>query len=154
MPTKHKPELHQPALDLIQTVYTAHQAGAGALSLLELARTFSGSLSAADEEKLRQRGNLELAKTDAGGGTFRNEGAEVTRKDGEVTVSIPPLIQGNYTASPEACKLAFDGNHTILGKVKIVIVTVTAKLRSVSIDQREIFVDTDKDQGDLRIIHG
>jgi hypothetical protein len=152
MATKNKPELHQPALQLIADVLAAHKAGQGELSLLALALTFSSSLSDDDKAKLEQRGAVKLERVNDAGGKFSNQGPKIEREEGSVKVTIPDTLKGTYTASATECKLSFNSGNTISGKKS----GLQAKLKSVKVDQTIIFADTDApfDLGDTRIKHG
>jgi len=154
MPTQNRPDLHDEALALIAKVHGIHQAGSGKLSLEALAIAFGADLSPEDLAALRQRGDISFTKVDAAGGTFQNSGDEIKRQQGNIKVTVPPLIEGTYTASALTFVLKFDQDHTIRGSTKILGFTVTVKVKSVLVDQKKIFVDSTIDQADLTINHG
>lgn len=146
---KSKPELHQPVMDIIASIYAAHTNGGGELSLENTVRLFAPDLTAEDAALLAVRGNIQIVPIDATSGTFINKGKEVKVSRSGITVTVPAQLSGNYASSADAFRLVFQPLYSIEGGMLF----IKAKLEAIAADSRTLTVNLSNNSFDQYIVH-
>ena len=150
MPTRHMPEVHEPALMLIRQVRESHAAGSGSLSLSDLVGMLPTKLAEDNLARLRQRDQLLLTAQGADGGRFRNDGPEIVTQQAGISTTVSEVVSGAYALLPDGFSLLFDADHSIMGRFFL----ISVRLESISVDERTIRIDGTGSLGDLTIVHG
>jgi hypothetical protein len=145
----YRPDLHEPALQLIRRIGEEHATGAGQIGLLEIVQLFGATLKPDEEAKLRKRGDVLLRSETESGGRLENRGGEVKFSKSGVTVTVPSLVAGTYRSRPDGVHLAFDRESTIYGGVLFFRV----KLEEIRVDEERIEIHMSDDAYDQSIIH-
>ena len=154
MPSTHKPELHEAALQLIGQVYAAHQLGSGEIPFLTVAVLFGIALSDEERERLAARGAFHLDKKSETGGLFFNQGPEEKWERDGVRINVPASIGGTYASSPTVVQLDFTPASSIKVAVRFGPFWIGDRIQAVRVDQKVIFVDLAKGSDhDQTIVH-
>jgi len=146
---QYRPDLHEPALQLIRRIVEEHAAGAGQIGLLEIVELFGATLKPDEEAKLRERGDLLLRPETEARGRFENRGREVKFTKSGITVTVPSLVSGTYRSRPDEVQLVFDRDSTIYGGVLFFRV----RLEEIRVDEERIDVHMSDDAYDQSLIH-
>jgi hypothetical protein len=147
--SQYRPDLHEPALQLIRRIVEEHAAGVGQIGLLEIVELFGATLKPDEEAKLRKRGDLLLRPETESRGRFENRGGEVKFSKSGITVTVPSLVAGTYRSRPDGVHLAFDRDSTIYGGVLFFRV----KLEEIRVDEERIDIHLTDDDYNQSIIH-
>ena len=104
--------------------------------LPELVRILGITLAPGFHQQLADRGDLALR-----GESFENRGPDIRRKvrlvGFDVSLQIPPLLQGRLTRFADSFQLAFEPDHTVL----ISKFLFRVQLRRLDVNRERIFVD-------------
>jgi hypothetical protein len=143
------PGIHDNVMSLIARLYTLHTAGAGTLSVLDIADLFGLALDQLQRSEISQRSTISFTKTSDNGGNFENDGTAITFKQNLLTVSVPPEVMGTYLSFPNSLTLLFSAENTIAGGALF----FKATLQELDANQYKLDVDFSSDALDQCIIH-
>jgi len=132
-----RPELAEPTRQLVERTRNVHEKGGGDLDVKILTNVL-GKISASDQQKIAQRGNLTLTKKGDNWGRFENTGpAEISVNWSGATLKIPKRVAGTYVVVPGESRYILDAGATLSGCQWILCVGVeriTATYSQLAID--------------------
>ena len=128
--------LKQGLLKLIGDMHSIHQAGGGAIRLVDMGTALGVPLDDTVREALSKRGDIVFRVVSASSGVFENRGTEMRLPTNFAEIVIPPVIAGNYTSTADSLILQMNSEQTIVGKTTF----MSAPLESLSANQHQASV--------------
>ena len=138
------PEMRAVTLELIGRMHEGHARGRFSIPVVDFARVFAPGAQSAEMARVAERGDIEFAAGEegGGGGTFRlvagPRAAFDLGREGLV-MRIPERMSGRYTVRPAAFRIDFSAGEELEG-CKRLLVLICNRVVSVDVSSERVDV--------------